>query len=210
RGLGGSAVTGLLGQAGQAIAPAVGDGIVAATAGNPLALLEVPSLLSPEQLAGEEPLPGPIPTSETLERAFLAQVEQLPEMTQRALLIAAASPSNDFEEILAAVERADLASDALDPAEQADLTMVDGTRFESGHPLVRSAIYHGAPAVQRRAAHHALAGAGGERRPWHLAAASESPDPAIAAELQQTASSSSGRGGHAEAASAFEAAARLA
>jgi DNA-binding CsgD family transcriptional regulator len=210
RGLDESAATSLVEAAGQSIAPVVADELVAATAGNPLALLEASGVLSPGQLAGTEPLPGPIPTSETLERAFLTQVEELPEMTQRALLIAAASPSNDFEEIVAAVERAGLASDALDPAEQAGLTTADGVRFEFVHPIVRSAIYHGAPAVQRRTAHHALAGAGGERRPWHLAAASERPDPAIAAELQQTATTSSGRGGHAEAASALEAAARLA
>ncbi len=204
------AAAALLERSGHAIARATVDEIVAATAGNPLALLEVPSLLTAPQLAGDEPLPGPVPTSEVLERAFLAQVERLPAETQRALVIAAASSSGGFDEVVGAVARAGLDPGALDEAERAGLTRVVGARLEFVHPLLRSAVYHGAPAVQRRAAHEALAGGSGDSRPWHLAAASAAPDAGVAAELEQVAASASGRGGHAEASRAFEAAARLA
>ena len=205
-----AAAASLLERAGHAIPRATVDEIVRATAGNPLALLEVPALLSAAQLTGEEPLAAPVPTSEVLERAFLAQVEQLPAATQRSLVIAAASSSGDFDEIVAAVARAGLEPGALDEAERAGLTRVVGARYAFAHPLLRSAVYHGAPAVERRAAHEALAGGSGDSRPWHLAAASEAPDAGISAELAQAAASSSGRGGHAEASAAFEAAARLA
>src|SRR5262249_26589305 len=53
------AAAGLLERAGRPIPRATVEEIVAATAGNPLALLEVPSLLTAQQLAGEEPLDGP-------------------------------------------------------------------------------------------------------------------------------------------------------
>ncbi len=193
-----------------AVAADVAEEIIAASGANPLALIEVPSLLTPAQLAGAEPMDGPIPAGDALERAFIQRVEQLPDQTQRALVVAAASGSSDFDEIVAAVGRAGLEPDALDAAERAGLTIVDGSSFAFQHPLLRSAIYHGATAMMRRAAHQALAGGGGEERPWHLAAASEAPDAAVAAELEQSATAASGRGGHAEAASAFEAAARLA
>ena len=209
-GIEGDAAASLLERAGHAISRATVDEIVAATAGNPLALLEVPSLLTTPQLAGVEPLPGPVPTTEVLERAFLAQVERLPAETQQALVIAAASMSGDFEEVVAAVARAELVPGSLDAAERAGLTRVKGSRLEFAHPLLRSAVYHGAPAVQRRAAHEALAGGSGDLRPWHLAAASAAPDAGVVAELEQAAATASERGGHAEAASALEAAAGLA
>jgi DNA-binding CsgD family transcriptional regulator len=209
-GLAGDVARQVLGGNRRVIADRVAQELIAASGGNPLALLEAPSLLSAAQLAGEEPLTGPLPTGEALERAFLQQVGSLPTETQRALVVAAASPSATFDEIVAAVGRAGMDPAALDAAEEAGLTLVEDGRLEFAHPLLRSAIYHSAPAMLRRAAHEALAGAGGERRPWHLAAASEAPDAAVAAELEQSAAAASVRGGHAEAALALETAARLA
>jgi len=192
------------------VAAAVADELIVGSGANPLALIELPSLLSRSQLSGDDPLDRPLPTGDALERAFLLRVEALPEQTQQALVVAAASGSADFDEIVAAVERAGLDPNALDAAERADLTIVDGSRFAFEHPLLRSAVYYGATAGMRRSAHQALAGGGGEGRPWHLAAASEAPDASIAAELKEGATAASGRGGHAEAAMALEAAARLA
>jgi DNA-binding CsgD family transcriptional regulator len=208
-GLAHDAAAALLGSSGP-VAPAVAEELIAGSGANPLALIELPSLLTPAQLAGAEPIDGPIPTSESLELAFMKRVEQLPDQTQRALVVAAASGSLDFDEIVEAVERAGLEPDSLDAAERAGLTVVEGSRFMFEHPLLRSAVYHRATAVMRRTAHEALAGVGGEGRPWHLAAASEAPDAGIAAELALSATAASGRGGHAEAASAFDTAARLA
>src|SRR4051812_23669810 len=74
-----------------AVAPAVADRLVATAAGNPLALLEIPGLLSPGQLAGRERLEEPLRPGTNVERAFAATVEALPEPTRRALLVAAAA-----------------------------------------------------------------------------------------------------------------------
>jgi DNA-binding CsgD family transcriptional regulator len=85
---------------------------------------------------------------------------------------------------------------------------------ELRHPLVRSAIYQGAPLSQRRAAHAALAavlvGASrADRRAWHRAAASVEPDPSVVEELEQAARRAHARGGYDAASLAFERAAAL-
>src|SRR5438067_3473518 len=192
------------------IAPEVAERLIAATGGNPLALREAPTLLSAGQLAGVEPLEEPLPTSEVLEQAFLRRVHALPEETQRALLVAATSGSTDFDVICAAVEHSGVDATALDAAERAGLLTVGRTTLEFRHPLLRAAVYHGATAAARRAAHEAVAhGLASDRRAWHLAAAAPAPDAAVAAELKKAALAARARGGHAEAAAALEQAARL-
>ena len=53
--------------------------LVAGTGGNPLALLEVPTLLSDAQLEGREPLASPLRPGAGIKGAFRRRVEQLPE-----------------------------------------------------------------------------------------------------------------------------------
>jgi DNA-binding NarL/FixJ family response regulator len=83
------------------------------------------------------------------------------------------------------------------------------------HPLIRSAVYHGAGAAQRRATHHALAAALAgepselERRAWHLAHAAEGPDERVAAALERSASRTVRHAGRAAAAAALGRAAEL-
>ncbi len=62
----------------SAIAPGVADRLVDTAAGNPLALLEIPGLLSDAQLAGREPLEDPLRPGTNVERAFAAAIEALP------------------------------------------------------------------------------------------------------------------------------------
>jgi ATP/maltotriose-dependent transcriptional regulator MalT len=209
QGLPPEAATALL-QWSRPVASSVAEKLIVATGGNPLALIEVPRLLTEAQLAGAEPLDGPIPTGEALAVALMQRVAKLPDQTQLALVVAAASGSANFDEIIAAVERAGLEPNALDVAERAGVTNVEGSRFAFEPPLLRSAVYGAATGVMRRAAHAALAGGGGERRPWHLAVAADEPDNAITAELEQSAFEASERGGYAEASAALESAARLA
>ncbi len=59
------------------------DRLVATAAGNPLALLEIPGLLSAGQLAGREPLEDPLRPGTGVERAFAAAIEALPEPTRQ-------------------------------------------------------------------------------------------------------------------------------
>jgi DNA-binding CsgD family transcriptional regulator len=193
--------------------PAVAERLVEATGGNPLALAEMPRLLSRDQLAGRKPLPDPVPAG-TVERALRQRVEVLPEATQEALLLASCSASRNVDVILLALARVGLDLTALEGAEDAGVVLVAHDKVEFRHPLIRSAIYHGALPSGRRAGHRAFAEAltGGDRfeeRTWHLAAAALGPDEEIAAALETTATEAIKRSGYPAAASALQRAADL-
>jgi DNA-binding CsgD family transcriptional regulator len=209
------AASALLASRAQAqIAADVAEQLLLAAAGNPLALVELPGLLDQEQLAGREPLDGELPTTATLERVFLRQVELLPAECREALLVAAASDSGHLDVIAPALQALGNDLRSLQPAEAAGVVSATAGWLQFRHPLLRAAIYDAAPSVARRAAHQALAGfAAGEReldrRAWHLAAAAPAQDEAAAEALEQAALAARRRGGRAEAASAFERAAEL-
>ena len=186
----------LSGANGGSITAGVARRLVAATAGNPLALVEIPSMLSEAQRAGTEPLDDPLAVGESVERAFLSRSRSLPPEARDALLIAAASDTGD----LAAIARACGGSAApLDEAEAAGLVHARGGELSFRHPLVRSAVYSAATAGARREAHLALADAFGagdaDRRAWHLGAAAVGPDDEIAAALEDAADRARDRGG---------------
>jgi hypothetical protein len=73
----------------------VRDQILAETHGNPLALLELPRGLTPQELAGGFGLPSAVRLSGGIEEAFRQRVGGLPDQTRRLLLIAAAEPLGD-------------------------------------------------------------------------------------------------------------------
>jgi DNA-binding CsgD family transcriptional regulator len=195
------------------IAPAVADRLYDATGGNPLALLELPSVLSPEQLGGVVPLDEPLPAGSSVERAFGRRAEALSEDARVALLLAAVSWSRSLDTILPALDLRGLGPGSLEEAEDAGLVkLVDGT-LAFRHPLVRSAVYQAAAPSERRAAHRALARACGgkvsDEGAWHLAAAAIGPDEEVAEALAEVAERARARNAHAEAAAALERAARL-
>jgi DNA-binding CsgD family transcriptional regulator len=214
-GLGAAASRAVLAERAGALAPEVADWLVDATEGNPLALVEMSGRLSDGQRAGIEPILGPMPIGLQLERAFLERVRRLPPATQSLLLVAATDDSGDVTTLLDAAARLGVPADALDEAERASLIRVRGMQFELRHPLVRSAIYQGAPLSRRRAAHAALASvlvgeSRADRRAWHRAAASVAPDPEVVDELERAAVRARERGGYDAASLALERAAALA
>ena len=198
---------------GTRVAAAVRERLLEETAGNALALVELPETLTEDQLGGREPLTAPLQIGAGLEAAYLSRVRRLPGPTQSLLLFAAAEDSGELTAILRAAASANLNSKALEPAEREGLVSVTDGRLVFRHPLVRSAIYQGATFSQRQAVHGALAEAQDEsnrdRRAWHRAAAAEGPDEEIARDLEASADRASVRGGHAAAASALEKAAAL-
>ena len=107
-----------------AVAPGVADRLVATAAGNPLALLEIPGLLSAGQLAGREPLEDPLRPGTNVERAFAAAVEALPEATRKALLLAAAASTRRLDAIGRGLTAAGLALGDLDAAEAARIVVL--------------------------------------------------------------------------------------
>ena len=179
----------------------VRDRIVAETAGNPLALLELPRGLSPAQLAGGLGLAGVLPAR--IEQGFRQRLEALPADTRSLLLVAAAEPTGDPVLIWQATGRLGIPA-AATAAAQADGLLQAGTRVRFRHPLVRSAAYSAASLEERRAAHRALAEVTDrdrdpDRRAWHLAAATAGPDEEVAAELERSAGRAQARGGMAAA-----------
>lgn len=197
---------------GAELAAEVAEALVAATAGNPLALVEMPSLLTAAQLGGEEPIAQPLPVAEGIRAAFAGRLHRLDDATQRALLVAAAGVGEAVAVVRDAAAR--FGAGPLEPAEAAGLVALDERGVSFRHPLLRAAVHGGAVPADRRAAHRALAAAHEaagdvDAQAWHLAAAAEGPDEEIAAALEAAGERAVERGGYASQARALERAAGL-
>jgi DNA-binding CsgD family transcriptional regulator len=182
----------------------VRDRIVAETRGNPLALLDLPRSRSAAELAGGFELLPATDLPRHLEDHYLERAGELPEATQRLLLLAAAEPIGDATLVWRAAHGLGIAESSLAPAEDAQLVEV-GARVRFRHPLVRSAVYRAAVVSERRAAHRALGEATDpetdpDRRAWHRAHAAVGVDEEVAAELERSADRARARGGAAAAA----------
>ena len=191
----------------------VRDRIVAETRGNPLALLDLPRGMSAAELAGGFELLAATDLPRQLEGQYHQRAGELPEATQRLLLLAAAEPIGDATLIWRAAQALGIERSALAPAEDAQLVEI-GARVRFRHPLVRSAVYRAAAPSQRRAAHRALAEAtvpdtDPDRRAWHRAHAAVGVDEAVAGELERSADRARARGGAAAAAAFLARAAEL-
>ncbi|MFF5497873.1 AAA family ATPase [Streptomyces aquilus] len=180
----------------------VRDRFVAETHGNPLALLEFSRGRSAAELAyGVDASSAPVvqgPVASRVERDFAGRLGALPAATRTLLLIAAAEPVGDVRLLIRAAASLGITPDAA-PAKAAGLIEFgEPVRFR--HPLVRSAVYHGAEPEERRAVHRALAEATDplldpDRRAWHAAQAADGPDEEVAAGLEQAADRARQRGG---------------
>jgi DNA-binding CsgD family transcriptional regulator len=193
------------------ITAAVAERLVEEAGGNPLALVEIPNLLTSAQLTGREALPQTLPAGASVERAFRRQLDALPAETRRALTVVSAMRVGRIDVLHAALDRIGIPRAALTAAEEAGVLRYEHERAEVRHPLLRATIYHAAGAPERRAAHEALAETvtDDRRRAWHLAIAAVAPDETVAAALEAAGHDARRRGGSAAAAAAFERAAEL-
>ncbi len=194
-------------QAGQLLASAaagrvdrgVSERIIAQTGGNPLGLIELGGELSREQLAGETSLPELLPVGESLQARYLRPIRSMPAETQVLLLAAAADPTGDPALLWRAGEFLGFGVRAAAPAEAEGLLWFSPlVRFR--HPLIRSAIYHGAALAERVRVHDALARAtdpqvAADLAAWHRAEAATGPDESVAGELERAAGRARERGG---------------
>jgi DNA-binding NarL/FixJ family response regulator len=175
------------------------DRILADTRNNPLALVELGTEYTADQLSARAALPEPLPLGQRLREHFLRQVRGLAPDSQEFTLLAAADLGGACGGLWRAAVRAGIDPEmAAADTGWAGVLQFSGDSVRFSYPLLRSAVYHGANAADRRRAHRILAEAGDpELRSWHLAAAAILPDEELAAELQRAAERAAARGGYA-------------
>jgi DNA-binding CsgD family transcriptional regulator len=199
-------------RAGAPVSTEVCTALVAQTGGSPLALTELPAVLSIDQLAGQARLPDPLPLTAGVERTFLDRARRLPAEAQTLLLVAAADDSGQIAAVRRAAAALGAGAQAVEVAERSGLIRVRGLELRFRHPLVRSAIYGAATLVEQQQVHRVLAESLSgdlDRRTWHLALATEGLDDDVAADLDAVAGRAQRRGGHEAASAAWERAAEL-
>jgi len=197
------------------LALGVRDQMVREAEGNPLALLELPRSLTPEQRAGGfAPLTPAFVAVGTLPsrvlRGFRDRIAALPPVARMCLLIAALAADGDREVTLAAAASAGGALDDFALLERARLIRSDDARITLWHPLIRVAAQVGADIKERVEAHRVLAdAAGGDRGLLHRAAATTGVDDGLAEALDGVATRAELRGALSIASSTAERAAAL-
>jgi DNA-binding CsgD family transcriptional regulator len=192
--------------------------IIAESGGNPLALIELPSLLSPAQFAIWSRGMDPLPIDSPLERAYCGTVSELPASTRDTLLLLAALGRASRPVLDQALADRELRLTDLDPAEEIGLIIQGGgTGPEFRHPLVRAAVFQCSTPAERRRAHLSaaavLADSGLpnalEHRAWHLVAAGGMADEAVAGMLENAATEEFAADNFAVAGQLFERSAEL-
>ncbi|MGP4052130.1 AAA family ATPase [Streptomyces sp. 2A115] len=159
-------------------------GLMATSAGNPLALLELPT-------RSEDSLPYMPPSSDRLAAAMAPGAARLPSGTRDLLLVAALHPTGDLPLLLSAASRiggAELGFATLEPAEREGFVAFDGIRLLFSHPATAGAVVHQVDPRRCRAAHAALAAVlapGSVRMLWHRSQAVEGRDRELARRLEE-------------------------
>ena len=175
--------------------------LIAESDGNPLALLEYATSLSPERLAGTTGLPPALPISDRLSAGFAGQISQLPPTTRDLLLLLASTGPDDTDVVLGACRLLSLDPDIATPAIRAAILDASPS-LAFRHPLIRSAVYDTADPAAVRRAHSALAASAddlgySDAAAWHRAYAASGPDEDVAAQLEKAATRARERGGYA-------------
>ena len=200
-----SAAARLLDRMAPELHPVLRARVLAESAGNPLALVELGRSMG---RSGEQLSPPSTTLTARLERAFASRLHDLGPNTRAALLAAALDSRASLGEIAQASRQS---LETLQPAVDGDLVEIanDGVRFR--HPLIRSAVRQAASAQQALEMYRALAEvvADPERRLWHRAMAAEAPDESIASALEQHGRQAAARGAVTVAGAALERAAAL-
>jgi predicted ATPase len=111
--------------------------VLAQAAGNPLALIELSTVIAADPGAGRRWAAEPLPLTGQLTAIMTARYAALPETARTALLLAAAADHPD----LTAAAVPGLSAAALAPAEAAGLIRLATSGPQFTHPLVRPAVH---------------------------------------------------------------------
>lgn len=192
------------------IAPSAADALVEVAHGNPLALLELPTLLTEDQRRGLAPITTSLVPGSGLRRAFEQRLGRLSPAARTVALLAAASSGTAAAPVVAACRELGVELDAIDEAEVAHVLVAGADHLTLVHPLLRGVILAAASGPDRRRAHAALARhTDPDARAWHLAAASVGPSAEAADALDEAGWRAVARGAHMAAADAFDRSASL-
>ncbi|MEV6923632.1 BTAD domain-containing putative transcriptional regulator [Dactylosporangium sp. NPDC051485] len=184
--------------------------ILERSAGNPLALVELPKAVQ-----GTQGRMHDLPLTQRLEEAFAARTDEVSPACRAFLLVMAAEPTAPLSRLLEVSSRlvdSAVTVDVLHEAVGAGLVTFIEDKPEFRHPLMRSAIYERATLADRLAVHRALASVLDdvpERQLAHLVAATLGPDEKLAGRLERFADASQARGKVAAAVAALSRAAGL-
>lgn len=183
--------------------------VIERAAGLPLALIEIPTELSPGQRAAREPLPSKFPVGEFIENLYQVRLGRLDDASRMALLIAS---YEDLEagDLTRALASAGLGLAALDGAERSHLIRVEHGRCVFMHPTVRGAVQVAATSYEVARSHEALAdcfATDPARYALYVQGCASVADEDVVAALCAAARQAQDQGGFTEAAVAWEAAA---
>src|SRR5690606_32030157 len=151
----------------------------------PLALVELAAALGPDERTGRRPLPDPIPVAGPIRAVFARRLAAVEATARRALAVGAIEATGDASIVGKALAAAGLDARDLRAAAESGFVEIAATEVRWEHPLARAAILDASSPADVRAAHlavaTALADAGeGGRVAFHLAAAADGPDAAVA------------------------------
>jgi DNA-binding CsgD family transcriptional regulator len=193
--------------------PDTRERLIRLSRGNPLALIELSASGAAAVGSSADSGNEPPQLSEELEGVFLAWAHRTEPAEQTLLLLAAAEGTGRLHTVRRAAELMGVDPAALESERLAGLLKARDQKIDFRHPLVRSAVYHGASPGARRKAHQALAdalgGADADRSVWHRARATPGNNESVAAELELTAGRTLLRSGHLAAAATLVRAADL-
>ncbi|MEU1968961.1 LuxR C-terminal-related transcriptional regulator [Micromonospora sediminicola] len=195
--------------------PALRDQLIAEAGGNPLALIELPRMISPDQRTGSFASLSPSlvearPAVDKVLIGFRDRIAALSDASRSCLLVAALDHHDELDVLARAAGRVGASLVDLAEAERAGLVQVSRAGVVFRHPLVRTAVLLACDIAARMAAHRALAEAvDDDRRAWHLAAVTLSPDAEVAGQLERLALRARLRGGQTAVSAAYARAAEL-
>jgi DNA-binding CsgD family transcriptional regulator len=187
----------LLRQRFPSLAPLTRTRLLADAEGNPLALLELPAVLTDRSRVERNAIALPLALTRRLQETFSERIDLLPGDTRELLLVAALEGSGELNILRRAL--GDPSLSALAAAEDAGVVRVAarGDRLIFRHPLTRAAVVDAAGSAARRLAHSRLALAldfDMDRKARHLAEATLQPNEEIAQLLHAAAKRAAQKG----------------